>query len=117
MISRAGASTIAELTSAGRPALLVPYRYAIDDHQTVNAARLCDAAGAWLIPEPDLTAETLAERLTALMNSPHTLATAAEAAARTGAADAASRLADLVTDLAGRAPRAVSTPSGSEVTA
>ena len=117
VISRAGASTIAELTSAGRPALLVPYRYAIDDHQTVNAARLCDAAGAWLIPEPDLTPQTLAERLGALMASPHTLATAAEAAARTGAADAASRLADVVAELAGPEAHPVSTTSRSEVIA
>ena len=101
VVSRAGASTIAELTSAGRPSLLVPYRYAADDHQTANAARLCDAAGAWLIPEPDLTADILAERLDALMEQPHTLETAALAAARTGAPDAAGHLADVVADLIG----------------
>ena len=117
VVSRAGASTIAELTTAGRPALLVPYRYAVDDHQTVNAARLCDAAGAWLIPEPDLTPEILAQRLEDLMDQPHTLATAAQAAARTGAPDAARSLADLVADLAGANSRTETAPAGKEAVA
>jgi len=117
VVCRAGASTIAELTTAGRPSLLVPYRYAVDDHQTVNAARLCDAAGAWLIPEPDLTAEILAQRLEDLMDQPHTLATAAQAAARTGAPDAARSLADLVAELAGAKPQAAAAQAGKEAVA
>ncbi len=117
VLSRAGASTIAELTTAGRPALLVPYRYAVDDHQTVNAARLCDAAGAWLIPEPDLTPDILAQRLEDLMDQPHTLATAAQAAARTGAPDAARSLADLVAELAGAKSKATTAHAGKEAVA
>jgi UDP-N-acetylglucosamine--N-acetylmuramyl-(pentapeptide) pyrophosphoryl-undecaprenol N-acetylglucosamine transferase len=95
-ITRAGASTVAELTCVGRPALLVPYPHAMDDHQTCNARQLDQAGAAWLIPQPDFTAESLAERLSELLSSPETLARAAEAAHRWGAADAAARLADAV---------------------
>lgn len=103
VISRAGASTIAELTTTGRPAVLVPYRYAIDDHQTENAARICDSAGAWMMPEADMTAEVLALRLGDLMDQPHTLASAAGAARRIGTPEATRKLADVVVDLVGGA--------------
>lgn len=103
VISRAGASTIAELTTTGRPSVLVPYRYAIDDHQTENAARICDSAGAWMMPEADMTAEALAQRLGDLMDQPHTLATAAAAARRIGTPEATRKLADVVVDLVGGA--------------
>lgn len=101
VISRAGASTIAELTTTGRPSVLVPYRYAIDDHQTENAARICDSAGAWMMPEPDMNAEILAQRLSDLMDQPHTLASAAAAARRIGTPEATRKLADIVVDLVG----------------
>lgn len=103
VISRAGASTIAELTTTGRPSVLVPYRYAIDDHQTENAARICDSAGAWMMPEVDMSAEALAQRLGDLMDQPHTLATAAAAARRVGTPEATRKLADVVVDLVGGA--------------
>lgn len=99
VICRAGASTMAELTTAGRPAILVPYPYAVDDHQTANAARLCDAAGAWMTPQSDLTADSLASRLTDLLNNPKTLANAAQAAARIGMPEATRNLADVVEGL------------------
>lgn len=99
VICRAGASTIAEISTAGRPAILVPYPYAVDDHQTANAARLCDAAGAWMTPQSDLTAESLAARLTELLNNPRTLANAAQAAARIGMPEATRQLADVVKGL------------------
>ncbi|MGY8958879.1 MAG: undecaprenyldiphospho-muramoylpentapeptide beta-N-acetylglucosaminyltransferase, partial [Alphaproteobacteria bacterium] len=89
LICRAGASTIAELTAAGRPAILAPYPHAIDDHQTINAARLCDAGGAWMIPNDDFTKETLSSRLTSLFSTPSTLETAARCAALLGVAEAA----------------------------
>ena len=57
VIARAGASTVAELAVAGRPAILVPLPGAIDDHQTANAARLADAGGAWVMPQPAFTAD------------------------------------------------------------
>jgi len=99
VIARAGASTVAELAAIGRPALLVPYPYAADDHQTANAAAAAAAGAAWPMAERTLTAALLADRLAALADDPTTLATAAAAAARFARLDAARRLADLVADL------------------
>ena len=95
-ITRAGASTIAELACIGRPALLVPYPHAMDDHQTANAKQLASAGAAWLMPQSEFTAETLTARLNDLLGSPDELARAASAAHGWGMADAASRLADAV---------------------
>lgn len=114
VVSRAGASTIAELTTTGRPSVLVPYRYAIDDHQTENAARICDSAGAWMMPEVDMNAEALAQRLSDLMDQPHTLATAADAARRVGTPEATRKLADVVVDLVGGAVAASSSQKNEE---
>lgn len=98
-ITRAGASTIAELTCIGRPAILVPYPHAMDDHQTANARQLAAAGAAWVMPQPDFTADALAARLTALLESPDALTAAAQAAHGWGMADAARRLADAVLDM------------------
>ncbi|WP_192499033.1 undecaprenyldiphospho-muramoylpentapeptide beta-N-acetylglucosaminyltransferase [Skermanella pratensis] len=95
-VCRSGASTVAELAAAGRPAVLVPYPFAMDDHQTANAQAVADAGGAWLMPQPAFTPKALADRLEALLDLPATLGKAAEAARARGAADAASRLADIV---------------------
>ena len=54
-ICRSGASTLAELTAIGRPAILIPYPFAADDHQTANAAALESAGGGWLMPQGALT--------------------------------------------------------------
>jgi len=99
LICRAGASTMAELTTAGRPAILVPYPHAIDNHQSENAARLCDAGGGWMIQEESFTPEVLSNRLNSLLSPPAKLDVAARCAANIGMPDAASRLADLVTGL------------------
>lgn len=96
VICRSGASTIAELTTVGRPAILVPYPFAIDDHQTANAAALAAAGGAQMMPQPEFTAESLAARLVALLSAPETLAPLAAAARDFGIPDAAGRLADVV---------------------
>ncbi|HZB93208.1 MAG TPA: undecaprenyldiphospho-muramoylpentapeptide beta-N-acetylglucosaminyltransferase, partial [Stellaceae bacterium] len=61
VISRAGASTMAELAMVGRPAILVPYPHAADDHQTANARALEKAGGAWVVPQAEFTAAALAE--------------------------------------------------------
>lgn len=95
-ITRAGASTIAELTCVGRPAILVPYPHATDDHQTANARQLAEAGAAWLVPQPDFTARALADRLGALLTDPAALRAAAEAARAWGTAQAADALADAV---------------------
>lgn len=99
VISRSGASTIAEITAIGRPSILVPYAYAIDDHQTFNAHAVDEVAAGWLIPNHDFSAELLAERLEALFGLPKTLINAAAAARAAGRPDAAERLAQVVIDL------------------
>jgi UDP-N-acetylglucosamine--N-acetylmuramyl-(pentapeptide) pyrophosphoryl-undecaprenol N-acetylglucosamine transferase len=96
VIARAGASTVSELCVAGRPAILVPYAAAADDHQSFNARALGDAGAAWVMPEREFTPDALAARLAALLAAPQTLVTAARAARDLGMPDAASRLADLV---------------------
>jgi len=93
VIARAGASTVAELAVAGRPAVLVPLPGAIDDHQSANAAAL--GAGAWVLPQAALSPVGLTALLERLLPDPAVLATAAAAAAAYGRADAAARLADL----------------------
>jgi UDP-N-acetylglucosamine--N-acetylmuramyl-(pentapeptide) pyrophosphoryl-undecaprenol N-acetylglucosamine transferase len=103
VIARSGASTVAELTVMGRPAILVPYRYAADDHQSANARAVEAAGAAWVMSEADFTAEALSRRLAALMEAPESLAKAARAAHGLGRPDAAERLADLVLATAGDA--------------
>ena len=96
LIARAGASTVAELCVAGRPAILVPFAAAADDHQSVNARALADAGAAWVMPEREFTPAALAAQLEILLGAPESLARAAAAARSLGMPDAASRLADLV---------------------
>lgn len=96
VIARAGASTVAELAVAGRPAILVPLPIATDDHQTDNAQGLAAAGGAIVMPQPQFSAEALAEALAAWLGNPAALAIAAAGARSVGYPDAAARLADLV---------------------
>jgi len=100
VIARSGASTMAELTTLGRPAILVPYPHAIDDHQTANARALDEAGGGWLMPQTGFTVPALAARLQALFTQAETLARAAHCAKNSGRPDAAARLADLVAETA-----------------
>ena len=99
VICRAGASTMAELTAIGRPAILVPYPYATDDHQTANARSLAQAGGAWLMGQPDFTPEGLAARLQALLAQPADLSLAAAVSRGWCVVDAAARLAELVIEI------------------
>jgi UDP-N-acetylglucosamine--N-acetylmuramyl-(pentapeptide) pyrophosphoryl-undecaprenol N-acetylglucosamine transferase len=80
----------------GRPSVLVPLPGAIDDHQSANARALENAGGAWVVPQKELTADTLQNGLATLLADPGALARAAQAARTQARADAASRLADLV---------------------
>ena len=96
VITRSGSSTVAELTALGRPAILVPYQHAIDDHQTANALALEQAGGAWCMAQDSFTAHKLATKLTALFQSPELLRSAAEKSRAFGGIDAAERLADLI---------------------
>lgn len=100
-IGRAGASTIAELTAVGRPAILIPLPIATDDHQTANAREVAKAGGARMIPQPHFTGKELAKQIQALAQRPETLATAAHAAWNCGRPKAVKDLADLVESFGG----------------
>ncbi|ATQ43800.1 undecaprenyldiphospho-muramoylpentapeptide beta-N-acetylglucosaminyltransferase [Caulobacter mirabilis] len=100
VIGRAGASTVCELAVAGKPSVLVPLAVALDDHQTYNAKLLADAGAAAICPERELTVDTLAGALNALLKDPDWLARMAAGAKSVARPDAAERLADLVEDTA-----------------
>ena len=99
VICRSGASTIAELTIIGRPAILVPYMYAVDDHQSQNAYAVDKIGGGWLIPENAFTEKLLADRLESLFSIPQILENAGAAAKALGKPHAANKLAEIVIDL------------------
>lgn len=96
VIARAGASTIAELTAAGRPAILVPLPSATDDHQTANAREVTNAGGARTIAQRAFTATELAKQIQKLGLDTQGLENAANRAKSVGRPHAASDLADLV---------------------
>jgi len=99
VIARAGASTLSELTCAGRPAILVPLPSATDDHQTVNAREMTAAGGARTIDQRSFTAPELAKQMQRLGLDPEALQNAATRARGCGRPDAARDLADLVESL------------------
>lgn len=95
VICRAGASTVAELTAIGRPAILIPFPAAMDDHQTANAKPLAGAGAAILAPEAGLTGETLAGHIRGVLEDAGRAADMAARARALGRPDAAARLGDL----------------------
>ena len=99
LIARAGASTVAEVSVAGRPSLLLPYPHATDNHQTANAKALAGVGGGWHMSQVAASPEAIAQRLTRLLDDPGALTRAATAAAAAAIPNAASRLADVVTAL------------------
>jgi UDP-N-acetylglucosamine--N-acetylmuramyl-(pentapeptide) pyrophosphoryl-undecaprenol N-acetylglucosamine transferase len=101
VVSRSGASTVAELSAIGRPAILVPLPHALDQDQLANAGVLEAAGGAIRIEQRDFTAERLAREITSLANDPARLTKMAQGARSCGTADAAERLAELVIKVAG----------------
>jgi len=101
VIARAGASTIAELTVAGRPAILVPLPIATDDHQTANAREMAKGGGARMIAQDRFTPVELAKQMQKLALDPAALANAAARARALGRPDAARALADLIERVGG----------------
>ncbi len=99
VISRAGASTIADLTVIGRPSILIPFAAAAGDHQTANARGLVQAGGAILIPEKALTVDALAEQIEIVFADAKGATKMANAALGAGRADATDRLVDMVLSL------------------
>lgn len=100
-IGRAGASTIAELTAVGRPAILIPLPIATDDHQAANTREIVAAGGARSIRQEKFTAVELAKQIQAMAQHPETLGNAAHAAWNCGYPNAAADLADLVESFGG----------------
>jgi UDP-N-acetylglucosamine--N-acetylmuramyl-(pentapeptide) pyrophosphoryl-undecaprenol N-acetylglucosamine transferase len=96
VIGRAGASTCCELAVAGRPSILVPLKIAADDHQRFNARLLADVGAAAVALEDELTTESLAGALNALLKDPERLSRMAASARSVAQPHAAERLADLV---------------------
>lgn len=100
-IGRAGASTIAELTAVGRPAILVPLPIATDDHQAANTRDMVQAGGARMIRQEKFTGVELAKQIQAMAQHPGSLANAAHAAWNCGYPSAVADLADLVESFGG----------------
>lgn len=101
VMARSGASTVAELAAAGKPALLVPFAAAADDHQTRNAEVMVDAGAAALLSERSLEAQsTLLDTLIRLLNSPDALASMSAAARTQAHPQAAEQIADRLASLA-----------------
>jgi UDP-N-acetylglucosamine--N-acetylmuramyl-(pentapeptide) pyrophosphoryl-undecaprenol N-acetylglucosamine transferase len=101
VISRSGASTVAELAAIGRPAILVPLPHALDQDQRANAGMLERAGGAIMMEQAQFTPNRLATEIARLAADPAKLTAMAAAARRQGILDAADRLADLVMRVAG----------------
>ena len=99
VIARAGASTIAELTAAGRPAILVPYPFSADHHQKMNADAVEAAGGGWVVPQTAFTPETLEGSIETFLRLRDCLAQAARKARLMGRPDATARLTDFVVRL------------------
>lgn len=96
VIARSGASTVAEVTSAGRPSIFVPYPHHKDQQQKMNADAVADGGGAWVMTESGFTQEALLARIETFLQSPETLARAAQNAHAFGKPEAAQKLGDLV---------------------
>ena len=102
VIARSGASTIAELTVLGRPAILVPLPGSIDADQKNNALVVDAAGGGWIMEQARISPPSLGTRLSALFGDPGGLAAAAAAAKSLGQPRAVEQLADLAEAAAGR---------------
>ena len=100
IMSRSGASTVAEVAAIGRPAMLVPYPYALDHDQAANAAALAAAGGAQVCPQATLTPQAIAGKLAEFMTRPDLCATMAAAARSVGKPQATMLLADLTEAIA-----------------
>ncbi len=99
LVCRSGASTVAEVTAAGKPAIFVPFPRAADDHQRRNAEAIANAGAAVLIPESELTPEKLAQTVTELLCNPSRLREMGEKARTLSHRDAAAQVAEMAKNL------------------
>jgi UDP-N-acetylglucosamine--N-acetylmuramyl-(pentapeptide) pyrophosphoryl-undecaprenol N-acetylglucosamine transferase len=100
IISRAGASSVADISVIGRPSILIPFAAATADHQTANARGLFDAGAAIVIPESQLSVETMAEQITTVLDNPDGAMQMAQAALSVGKPEATENLVAQVEALA-----------------
>ncbi len=91
-VCRAGATTVAELSALAVPAFFIPFPFAADNHQALNAKSLCDAGAAEMVLEKDLTGDLLAEKIVRLAGNPRLLDQMAQKAKSLGRPDAAVRI-------------------------
>lgn len=110
VVTRAGASTLADLTVIGRPSILVPLAAAIRDEQTANARGLVDRGAAILIPERKLTPDSLRDQIALILETPQAAVHMAHAALEAGQPQAAETLADLAEHLAHETPNGQEQP-------
>lgn len=101
LVCRSGASTVAEATAAGKPAIFIPFPQAADDHQRRNAEAIVAGGAAVLIPQAELTAERLARTVIELLSAPQRLKEMGQRARALSHVDAAGRMARMVAELAG----------------
>jgi len=101
IVCRSGASTVAEITAAGKPAVFVPFPRAADDHQRRNAEALEQAGAAVVLEEAKLSRETLVEAVGSLMGDPGRLAQMGAAARKLAHPNAAREIAEMAAQLAG----------------
>jgi UDP-N-acetylglucosamine--N-acetylmuramyl-(pentapeptide) pyrophosphoryl-undecaprenol N-acetylglucosamine transferase len=102
VISRSGASSVADISVIGRPSILIPFAAATGDHQTANARGLVDADAAILIPESALTINTLSEQISAILNDPSAAGKMSRAALSVGKPEATQTLVEMVETLANK---------------
>lgn len=102
VISRSGASSVADISIVGRPAILIPFAAAAGDHQTANARGLVEAEAAVLIPESRLDVATLAGHVAAILENPGAATRMAQSALGYGTPDATDRLVEMVLTLTER---------------
>ncbi|MBN1883494.1 MAG: undecaprenyldiphospho-muramoylpentapeptide beta-N-acetylglucosaminyltransferase [Deltaproteobacteria bacterium] len=103
VIGRSGALTVSELAAAGRGALLIPYPYAVDDHQAANARYLVDRDAAFMIRQHELTEKKLADVIVNMINEPKKFIHMGELAGSLATPDAARRIADWLVERGGTA--------------
>jgi len=99
VISRAGATTIAELAALGKPSVLVPYPYAANRHQDTNARALADVGGAEVIPQEELDGPRLARCITRYMKDPEALRAMGACARAKGKPEAARLIVDRLLEM------------------
>jgi len=104
VITRAGASTIADLSVIGRPSILIPYGAAASDHQAANAAHLVEAGAAIMVPEAALQVDSLSEQIAGILADPSAATQMSQAALGCGKPDATQTLVELTLELANPTP-------------